>query len=130
MLCSISFCMCFRDVVLVNVGIFCAYLIHCVSSDVGKRKKISSVFFKWTPLIVLSMYSVLVIGDLIQSCWDMRGMFNDPPYLASMYFVMPVYILSSLSLALRALMSCSPMHMMYAFLMRMTLYQTNIGGVV
>ena len=36
-------------------------------------------------------------------------------YLASMYWISPLYILSSLPLSLRTLISCLPMHLMYAF---------------
>ena len=56
-----------------------------------------------------------MIGDLVQSCWDMRGRFCDLPCLASMCFVSPLYILPSLLLSLRALINCSPMYVMYAF---------------
>ena len=115
MLCNISLCRYFREVVGFNVGIFCAWLIHCVSSGVGRRGNFASVLLKWAPLVVLSRYSVLVIGDLIQSCWVMRGRCSDPPCLASMYFVNLLYIFSSLPLSLRAFISCSPMHVMYAF---------------
>ena len=115
MLWSISLWRYFREVVGVNVGIFCACCIHCVSSGVGRRGNFSSVLCKWAPLVVLSRYRVLVIGDLIQSCWVMRGRFSDPPCLASMYFVNPLYIFPSRPLSLRAFMSCSPMHVIYAF---------------
>ena len=64
-LCSISLCMYFREVVGFNVCIFYVCLIHCVSSGVGRRGNFSNVFFKWAPLVVLSRYSFLVIGDLI-----------------------------------------------------------------
>ena len=37
MLCSISLCKCFREIVEVNVGIFCASRNHCVSSGMGRR---------------------------------------------------------------------------------------------
>ena len=70
------------------------------------------MLLRWAPLVVLSMYSVLVIGDLIQSCLDMRGRFSNPPCLANMYFVNSLYIFPSLPLSLRALMSCSPIHVM------------------
>ena len=114
MLCSISLCRYFREVEGVNVGIFCAWRIHCVSSGVRRRGDFSSVL-RWAPLVVWSRYSVVVSGDLIQSCWDMRGRFSDPPCLTSMCFVNTLYIFPSLPLSLRALMSCSPMHVMYAF---------------
>ena len=64
-----------------------------------------------------------MIGDLIQSWCDMRVRFWAPPCLASMCFTSPLYIFSSLSLSLRALISCSPMHVMYV-LVRMLLCRT------
>ena len=68
------------------------------------------------PLIVLSKNSVRVIGDRIQSWRDMRGRLRDPPFLASMCLVNPLYIFPSRPLSLRALISCSPIHVRYAFL--------------
>ena len=81
----------------------------------GRRGNFASVFFRWVPLIILSKYNVRVIGNLIQSCEDMRGRFRDPPYLASICVIRPLYIFSSHHWSLRALMSCSPMQVMYAF---------------
>ena len=37
MLCNISLCIYFREVVGVNVGKFCACCIHCIASGVGRR---------------------------------------------------------------------------------------------
>jgi hypothetical protein len=74
-----------------------------------------SVLLRWVPLVVLSRNRVRVIGDLMQSWCDMRVRFCAPPCLASMCLTNPVYILPSLPLSLRALMSCSPMHVMYEF---------------
>ena len=45
----------------------------------------------------------------------MRGRLSGPPYLASMCSVNPLYILPSRPLSLRAFISCSPIHMRYAF---------------
>ena len=56
-----------------------------------------------------------MIGDLVQSWGDIRVKFWAPPCLASMCCISPLYILPSLSLSFRAFMSCSPMHVMYAF---------------
>ena len=53
-LCSISLCRYFREVVGVDVGKFCVCCIHYVSSDVGRRGNFCSVFFKWAPLVVFS----------------------------------------------------------------------------
>ena len=46
MLYSISLCRYFREVVGVNVGIFCVCLIHCVSSGMGRRENFASVLLK------------------------------------------------------------------------------------
>ena len=54
MLCSISLCRYFREIVGVNVGKFCAYCINCVSSGVGRRGNFCSVLFKRTPLVVFN----------------------------------------------------------------------------
>ena len=65
--------------------------------------------------MVLSRNRVRVIGDLVQSWCDMRDKFCAPPCLASMCLINPLYILPSLPLSVSALMSCSPIHVMYAF---------------
>ena len=46
---------------------------------------------------------------------EIRVRFCAPPCLASMCCINPLYILPSLPLSFRAFMSCSPMHVMYAF---------------
>ena len=97
-------------------GIFIACRIHCVSSGVGRRGNLSIVLLIWVPQLVLSRNKVLVIGDLIQPWCDMCVRFCAPPCLASICFTNPLYIFPSLPLSLRALMSCSPMHVIYVFL--------------
>ena len=82
----------------------------------GRRGNFSSVFFKWAPLIVFSRYNVLVIGNLMQSCWDMRGRFRDPLCFPSMCLAKALYIFPRMPLSLSALKCYSPMHVMYAFL--------------
>ena len=67
----------------VSVGILCVCRIHCVSSGIGRKENLSSVLMRWVPLVVLSRNNVHVIGNLIQSWWDMRGRSSDPPCLAS-----------------------------------------------
>ena len=57
-----------------------------------------------------------MIGDLIQSWCDMRVKFWAPSCLANMCVTSPLYIFPNLPLSLRALISCSPMHVMYVFL--------------
>lgn len=98
MLCSIGLCRFLREIVGVSVGMLCAWRIHCVSSGVGRRGFFSSVLLRQMLLFVLSKNNVLVIGDLIQSCWDMRGKSSDPLYLTSICMVNPVNILASLIL--------------------------------
>ena len=56
-----------------------------------------------------------MVGDLIQSWCLILGIFSAPPCLASMKCVMPLYIIPSLPLSFRAFLSCSPMHLRYAF---------------
>ena len=63
-------------------------------------------------LIFLSMYSVLVIGDLVQSCGDILGRLSELPCLTSIYWVNPLYILPNRHWSLRVFMSCSPIHIM------------------
>ena len=81
----------------------------------GRRENFSSVLLRWVPLVVLSRNNVFVIDDLIQLCWDMHGRFSDPPCLACICLVNPLYIFPSLPWSLRALMSCSPIHVIYTF---------------
>ena len=76
------------------------------------RENFSSVLLRLVTLVFLSRYSVLVIGDLVQSCGDILGKFSEPPCLASIYLVNPLYILLSRYWSLRAFMSCSPIHVM------------------
>ena len=56
-----------------------------------------------------------MIGGIVQSCCEMHVRFRASPYLANMYCISLLYILLSLPMALRALIRCSPMHLMYAF---------------
>ncbi len=63
-------------------------------------------------LVFLSRYNVLVIGDLMHSCGDIFGKLSEPPCLASIYLVNPLYILPSRPWSLRALMSCYSIHVM------------------
>ena len=115
MLCNISLCRYFKDSAGAIVGIFLACRIHCVSSGMRRRGNLSIVLLRWASQLVFNRNKVLVIGDLIQSWCDMRVRFCAPPCLASMCFTNPLYILPSLPLSLRVLISCSPMHVMYAF---------------
>ena len=78
------------------------------------------------PLVVLSRNNVCVIGDLMQSWRDMRGRFSDPPCLAGIYLVNPLHIFSNIHLSLRALISCSPIHVRYVFFNEKT-YVPNIS---
>ena len=73
------------------------------------------MFLRWVPLVVFNRNRDHVIGDLVQSWGEMCGRFCAPPCLASMCCINPLYIFPSLPLSLRAFMSCSPIHVMYAF---------------
>jgi hypothetical protein len=126
MLCSISLWRYFSDLSGVSVGMFLACNIHCVSNGVGLRGKFYSVLLRWVPLVVFSKNRDLVIGDLMQSWGEIRVRFCAPPCLGSMCCINPLYIFSSLPLSLRAFMSCSPMHVMYAFFSKKT-YVPNIS---
>ena len=125
MLCSISLWRYFSDSSGVSVGMCFACSIYCVSNGVGVRGKFSSVFLRWIPLVFFSKNRDLVIGDLVQFWDDMRVKFWAPPCLASMCCINPLYIPPSLPLSFRAFMSCSPMHIMYAFFNEKT-YIPNI----
>ena len=81
----------------------------------GRRGIFSNLLLRWLPLVVFSMNNVRVIGDLIQSWRDICGRLNDPPCLANMCLVNPLYIFPSRPLSLKALISCSPIHVRYAF---------------
>ena len=84
-----------------------------------------SVLIRWVPLVVLSRNRICVIGDLMRSWCDIRVRLCAPPCLASMCLTNLLYILLSLPLSLRALMSCSLIHVMYEFfLVRMFVCQT------
>ena len=56
-----------------------------------------------------------MVGDLIQSWCLILDIFFAPLYLASIKFVRPLYIMPSVPLSFRALRSCSPIHLKYAF---------------
>ena len=92
----------------------------------GRRGNFSSLLLRWMPLVFLSRNNVRIIGDIIQSWRDMRGRLNDPPCLANMCLVNPLYIFPSLLLSLRAVISCSPMHLRYAFFSEKN-YMLNIS---
>ena len=90
MFCSINLCKYFREVMGVSVGVFCAWHNHCVSNDVGRRGNFSSVLLRWVLLVILRRNSVLVIGDLRQLCWVMRGILSEPSGLASICVIKPL----------------------------------------
>ena len=56
-----------------------------------------------------------MMDDLIQSWCLILGIFFAPPCLASIKCVSPLCIIPSLPLSFRALRSCSPIHLKYAF---------------
>ena len=57
---------------------------------------------------------LLILEKVFQWCLIL-GMFLAPLYLAIMKCVRPLYIIPSLPLSFRALQSCSPIHLKYAF---------------
>ena len=59
--------------------------------------------------------NVLVVRDLKQSWYLILGMFSAPSCLTDIKCVSPLYIISSLPLSFKAFVSCSPMHLKYAF---------------
>ena len=65
-LCSRSFCNSLSKVLGFKPYTFCASFNHAVSSGDGFNRKLSIVFFRWTPTSCLSRNNVMVIGDLTQ----------------------------------------------------------------
>ena len=90
-----------------------------------RRGNLSSLLLRWMSLVVFSKNSVRIIGDLMQSWQDMHGRLTDPPCLVSMCLVNPLHIFPSRPLLLRALISCLPIHVRYAFFSEKT-YVWNI----
>ena len=125
MLCNINLWRYFSDSYGVSIGMFIACSIHCVSNVVGVRGKLLSVLLRCIPLVFFSRNNVLVIGDRMQSWGDKRVKFCAPPCFASMCCIKSLYILPSVPLSFRALMSCSSMHVIYAFYNEKT-YVPNI----
>ena len=115
----------FSDSVRVNVGIFLVCNNYCISNGVGVIMNSSSVFLMWNPLLVWSRFKDLVIGDLVQSWCETCVRFCALLCLANMYCINPLYIFPSFPLSLRALTSCSPIHVMYVFIGEKT-YVSNI----
>ena len=72
--------------------------------------------------------SVRVVGDLIQSWYFILGMSLAPLCLDVICWINPLYIIPNLTLSFRAFLSCSLIHLRYAFLGRRLLIQ--IGRVV
>ena len=56
-----------------------------------------------------------MVGDLIQSCCVIIGIFSAPPHLARMWCMSHLYIIPNLPWSLSAFLSCSPMHLRSAF---------------
>ena len=65
-LCSKSFCNSLSEVLGFRPCRFCASFSHVVSSEDESNRKLSIVFFRWTPASCLSRNSVMVMGDLTQ----------------------------------------------------------------
>ena len=126
MLSNINLWRYFSDNFGVGIGMFLACYIHCVFNLVGMRDKSFNVFLRWIPLVVFNKNKEFLIGDLVQSYGEIRVMFCAPPCLTSMCCINPLYILLGLPLSLIAFMSCSPIHVMYAFFNERT-YVPNIS---
>ena len=59
-------------------------LCHSLSRGVDSRGNFPILLLRWAPPTILLRYSVLIVGDLLQSWCLILGMFSAPPYLASM----------------------------------------------
>ena len=67
------------------------------------------------PPVFLRRNSVLVVGDLMQSCCFILGISFDPPCLANMCWVNPLCMVHNLPWSFSAFLSCFPMYLRYAF---------------
>ena len=115
-LCSRSLCNSLSE----SLGLSCgssvvACIFHSFSNSVICNWKFSFVLLRWMPPSCFRRNNVLAVGDLMQSCDLILGMFSAPPCLESMCCISPLYIMPSLPWSFRAFLSCSPMHLRYAF---------------
>ena len=54
-------------------------ICHVFSNGVAFNRKFFIVLLKWTPLAFLSIYNVLVVGDLVQSWYLILCTSSAPP---------------------------------------------------
>jgi hypothetical protein len=54
------------------------------SSGVGNKGNFGRSLLRWIPAEVLKRNKVLMIGEHVKSCKEIRGMVRDPPCLARM----------------------------------------------
>ena len=73
------------------------------------------MLLRWIPPAFLRRNNVLVVGDLMQSCCFILGISFAPPYFANICWVSPLYMVPNLPWSFSAFLSCSPMHLRYAF---------------
>jgi hypothetical protein len=70
---------------------------------------------RWAPPSFFIRNSVRVVGDLVQSWYLIICMSSAPPYLASMCCMSLLYIVPNLHGSFNAFLSCSLIHLKYAF---------------
>jgi hypothetical protein len=66
--------------------------------------------------LCFSRYRVLAVGECKHASLLSSGRCWEPPYLAKMWLVRPMYIIPSLPGSFRALRSCFPIHVRYSVL--------------
>jgi hypothetical protein len=79
-----SLCKSLREKLRVICGWLCKEAIHVRSSGVGNKGNYGRSLFRWILAECLRRNKVLVIGERVQSCKEIRGMVKDPPCLARM----------------------------------------------
>ena len=92
-----------------------ACVLHSCSSSVVLNWKFVSMLLRWAPPSFFIRNNVRVVGDLIQSWYLILCMSSAPPCLASMCCISPLYIVPSLPGSFNAFLSCSLIHLRYAF---------------
>ena len=116
MLCISNLCRSLSDRLGLRCGSsFVACVRHSCSNSVICNRKFSFVLLRWISPAIFKRNNVRIVGNLMQSCCVIIGISSTPPYLASMWCMSPLYIVPSLPWSLSAFLSCSPMHLKYAF---------------
>ena len=88
-LCTGNFCSSLSDVLGIMPWMFCFSFIQTFSSGEVFNRKLSIVFFKWTPTF-FSKNNYLIIGDQTQRWYLIQGIFSKPPNFANMYCSSPL----------------------------------------